>query len=71
MWNFGAEGEDSHTHTAFEIAANNAEFVWCQLPESVEVCRQINPNSAQLKYGYLGSMKNISRLPPREQDIDL
>ena len=46
-----------------EIAANNAEFVWCQLPESVEVCERINPNSAQLKYGYLDSMKNIRRLP--------
>jgi len=71
VWNFGAEGEEAHTHTAFEIAASNAEFVWCQLPESVEVCRKINPNSAQLKYGYLGSMKNIRRLPTKEQDIDL
>jgi hypothetical protein len=71
VWNFGAEGEEAHTYTAFEIAANNAEFVWCQLPESVEVCRQINPNSAQLKYGYLDSMKNIRRLPSKEQDIDL
>ena len=58
-------------NTLTKIAANNAEFVWCQLPESVEVCGQINPNSAQLKYGYLDSMKNIRRLPSKEQDIDL
>ena len=71
IWNYGAEGEEAHTCTAFEIAAQNVEFLWCQLAESVEVCRSINPDSAQLKYGYLSNMENVNRLYPKERDKDL
>ena len=71
IWNYGAENEEPHTHAAFELAAKNAEFVWCQLAESVDACRAINPNSAQLKYGYLEAMESIVRLPPADRDIDL
>ena len=31
IWNYGAEGDEPYTFAAFELAAKNAEFVWCQL----------------------------------------
>ena len=71
IWNYDAEGEEAHTHAAFELAAKNAMFVWCQMSESLQICRAINPNTAQLKYGYLDSMASITRLPPALHDIDL
>ena len=71
IWNYGAEGDEPYTFAAFELAAKNAEFVWCQLAESVEACREINPNSAHLKYGYLSTMESFSRLPAVDRDIDL
>ena len=37
----------------------------------MEVCREINPNSAHLKYGYLSTMESFSRLPAVDRDIDL
>ena len=71
IWNYGAEGEEPYTQAAFELAAKNAMFVWCQMPESMQICREINPNTAQLKYGYLDSMASVTRLPTSFQDIDL
>jgi len=71
VWNYGAEKEEPETMAAFELAARNAEFVWCQLEESVDACRAMNPNSAQIRYGYLESMKGINLVPKDDRDIDL
>ena len=70
-WNFGAEGNDPATFAAFELAAKNAEFVWCLLEESVEACRSINPNTAYLPFGYLKSMETLKCRTEAEKDIDL
>lgn|GEM_PF-797622 len=69
-WNYGAEGGDPATLAAFELAAKNAEFVWCLLEESVEACRAMNPNTAYLPFGYLESMETLKPLAPAEKDID-
>lgn len=69
-WNYGAEGDDPATFAAFELAAKNAEFVWCLLEESVEACLAINPNSAYLPYGYLPQMETLNRQLADQRDID-
>jgi len=69
-WNYGAEGGDPATYAAFELAAKNAEFVWCMLEESVEACTAINPNTAYLPFGYLEKMATLKPLPEAERDID-
>ncbi len=69
-WNYGAEGDDPATLAAFELAAKNAEFVWCMLEESVEACLAMNPNTAYLPFGYLEQMATIKPLPDDEKDID-
>tara|TARA_B100000315_G_scaffold241582_1_gene262586 strand:+ start:501 stop:1397 length:897 start_codon:yes stop_codon:yes gene_type:complete len=69
-WNYGAEGDDPATIAAFELAAKNAEFVWCLLEESVVACTAINPNTAYLPFGYLEQMETIKPLPADERDID-
>ena len=69
-WNYGAEGGDPATFAAFELAAKNAEFVWCLLEESVEACRVMNPNTAYLPFGYLKSMETLKPLSDAEKDID-
>ncbi len=71
VWNYGAEGITPDEVLAFELAAQNAEFVWSQLDESVEACLALNPNSAQLPYGYLSAMEEITPLPRACKDIDL
>jgi hypothetical protein len=71
VWNYGAEGVAPDTVLAFELAAQNAEFVWCQLDESVAACSALNPNSAHLPYGYLAAMEEITPLPRASKDIDL
>ncbi len=69
-WNYGAEGNDPATFAAFELAAKNAEFIWCLLEESVEACREMNPNTAYLPFGYLKKMETLKPLPSSEKDID-
>ena len=69
-WNYGAEGDDPATLAAFELAAKNAEFVWCMLEESVEACSVMNPNTAYLPFGYLRQLETIKQLPDDERDID-
>lgn len=71
IWNYGAEGVPGETIVAFEMAARNAAFVWCQLAESVEACQALNPNSRHLPYGYLKAMETIERLPRDSEDIDV
>jgi len=70
VWNYGAERVAPDVVLAFELAARNAQFVWCQLDESVEACRALNPNSAHLPYGYLTAMEEITPLPREAKDID-
>ena len=71
VWNYGGEQVEPETAAAFELAARNAEFVWCQLAVSVEACRAMNPNSAQIRYGFLESMKSFDPVPAPDRDIDL
>jgi hypothetical protein len=69
-WNYGAEGGDPATYAAFELAARNAEFVWCLLEESVEACRAMNLHTAHIPFGYLKKMETLKLLPQEEKDID-
>src|SRR3990172_2016955 len=49
-WNFGAEGDAPGTFAAFELAARNADFVWCLLEESVAACSAMNERTAYLPF---------------------
>lgn len=54
----------------FSISAQNAEFVWCLIEESVPVCRTINPNSHFLKFGYLDGFATLREPSERPRQID-
>jgi hypothetical protein len=69
-WNYGAEGSDPSTYAAFELAAKNAEFVWCLLEESVAACQMMNPNTAYIPFGYLKNMETLKLFRDDEKDID-
>ena len=69
-WNYGAERDAPGTFSAFELAIKNAEFVWCVLEESLEVCRAINPNTVVLPFGYLEAMEPVRTSPAAMKDID-
>jgi len=70
IWNYGAERDMPETFPAFELAVRNAEFVWCLLEESLEVCRGINPNTFFIPIGYLKKMKTLRTISVNEKDID-
>ena len=70
IWNYGAERDVPGTFSAFELAVKNAEFVWCLLEESLEVCRAINPNTVVIPFGYLKKMESLRTVPDKEKDID-
>jgi len=70
IWNYGAERDVPGTFAAFELAVKNAEFVWCLLEESLEVCRSINPNTAIIPFGYLKKMESLRTVSEKEKDID-
>lgn len=69
-WNYGAENEPPGTFAAFEIAAKSADFVWCQLAESLPAVRALNPRAAHLPFGYLAAMETLRDTPWSERDID-
>ena len=69
-WNYGAERDAPGTFSAFELAIKNAEFVWCVLEESLEVCRAINPNTVVLPFGYLEAMEPVRTSSAAMKDID-
>jgi len=69
-WNYGAEREAPGTFAAFELAVRNAEFVWCMLEESMEVCRGINPNTEFIPFGYLKNMETLKVFNNKKKDID-
>ncbi|MAF46918.1 MAG: hypothetical protein QGH73_01535 [Rhodospirillales bacterium] len=71
IWNYGAEGGDQGEFAAFELAARNADFIWCLLEESVPACTAMNPNSAYLPFGYLPEMETLVPKPAAARDIDL
>lgn len=70
-WNYGAEGDAPGTMAAFELAARHADFVWCQLEQSVPACRKFNPRSEFLQYGYVPAIETLADTPWAERDIDL
>jgi hypothetical protein len=70
IWNYGAERDVPETFAAFELAVKNADFVWCLLEESLEVCRSINPNTVVIPFGYLKSMESLRTISDKEKDID-
>ena len=70
-WNFGAEGDAPGTFAAFELAARNADFVWCLLEESVAACSAMNERTAYLPFGYLDAVETLATLPWADRDIDL
>ena len=57
IWNFGEEGMTNSSMGKFQIAAENAEFVWCLFEESVEACKLLNPNSMFLPIGFLEGLR--------------
>ena len=69
--NYGAEGDAPGTMAAFELAARQADFVWCMLEQSVAAVRKMNPRTEFLPFGYLPQMETLSDTPWRERDIDL
>jgi hypothetical protein len=54
----------------FSVSAQNAEFVWCLIEESVSVCRTINPNSHFLKFGHLDGFATLRQPSERPRQID-
>lgn len=70
-WNFGAEGDNQENRTSFELAARQADFVWCMLEQSVDYCRSLNPRTAFLPFGYLDEMETLADVAWPERDIDL
>jgi len=70
-WNYGAEGTNGAEFAAFELAAKNADFVWCLLEESVAACVAMNANTAYLPFGYLAAMETVHRVPAADRDIDV
>jgi hypothetical protein len=70
-WNFGAEGDTKESLMAFELAARQADFVWCLLEQSVEYCRTLNPRTAFLPFGYLEAMETLVDIAWDRRDIDL
>ena len=69
-WNYGAENDPPGTFAAFEIAAKSADFVWCQLAESVPAVRALNPRTLHLPFGYLKAMETLANPPWGVRDID-
>jgi len=70
-WNFGAEGDDAANLAAFELAARQADFVWCLFERSLEACRKLNPRTAYLPFGYVETMETLAQTKWSERDIDL
>jgi hypothetical protein len=70
-FNYGAEGDAPGTMAAFELAARQADFVWCLLEQSVAAVRRMNPRTEFLPFGYLPQMESLAVIPWRERDIDL
>ncbi|MAV88691.1 MAG: hypothetical protein CMM67_10660 [Rhodospirillaceae bacterium] len=70
IWNSGAEGRTKSSVVNFQIAAENAEFVWCLFEESVEACRKFNPNTIFLPIGFLERLKPNYNLRNKE-DLDI